>query len=292
MKIKPTTVTSLVLAGCCAFAWSAKAASFFDNFNSYAGSSTYNSGPDVSAGWLHYPSLNIGLGNTWTFPVLSAGNQGYKLTSLVGTDTNPGRVGSWYNAAGFQSITDFVVAADLVNWGTGNQQEMGLMARSDTQLFNVPSCYVLVLHHDNVGPGPNSRIEINKIDPVNLVTRISNGDNGRFNVNGASPAPDPALGAYRLVFWGVGPNLYGQILDSTGTPMMFNDGFGGLTDIVSATDSSYTSGRTGVLGYIDDIQGVDPTFDNFFVTTVVPEPGTAALACLGLGCLLAIRRRR
>jgi hypothetical protein len=73
--------------------------------------------------------------------------------------------------------------------------------------------------------------------------------------------------------------------------MFFNNGSGAATDIVSVNDSTYTSGLTGLFGVIRTSQGVDPTFDNFLASTVVPEPTTLALAGLGLAALLIHRRR-
>lgn len=289
-------LTSLFAAGClvaahCVFTTSAKAVSYFEDFNTFSGPTTYTTGADVTAGWRHYPNVDAGLANTWTFPTLSVGNNGYKLTSNAGTSsTNPGRVGSWYNAAGFTAITDFVVAADLLDWTSSWGQYVGLTARSALQSVNFPNAYGLVLRNDQTGPGTSTALQITKLDAFGQTTLT--GNQGFFNVSGSSAAPDPG-GDYRLVFWGVGSSLYGQIIDlSTGLPMLFNDGSGGLTDIVSATDSSYTSGRTGLLGFIRTSQGVDPTFDNFFVTSVVPEPTTAALAGLGIASLLVFRRRR
>jgi hypothetical protein len=74
--------------------------------------------------------------------------------------------------------------------------------------------------------------------------------------------------------------------------MFFDNGTGaGVTDQISVTDSTYSSGYTGLFGVIRTSQGVDPTFDNFLVTTVVPEPSTLTVAGLGLAALLFYRRR-
>jgi hypothetical protein len=75
--------------------------------------------------------------------------------------------------------------------------------------------------------------------------------------------------------------------------MLFDNGTGaGVTDQISVTDSTYASGYTGLFGVIRTSQGVDPTFDNFLVTTVIPEPATVTLAGLGLAALLIHRRRQ
>jgi hypothetical protein len=229
------------------------------------------------------------LGNTWTFPTISAGNQGYKLVSNAGTTPNPGRVGSIYTGL---STADFYVQADLLNWSTSFGQYLGVAARyTSGGPVNFPTAYGLVLRNDHVGPGTQSALQITKLDNTSGST-ILTGNQGFFNVAGSSPAPDPA-GDYQLQFWGIGNTLIGKIIDlSTGQPMQFNDGSGGLTDFVSATDSTYASGQTGLLGFIRTSEGVDPTYDNYLVTTVVPEPTAGALAGLGFAVLLAYRRRR
>jgi hypothetical protein len=291
MKLTSLLAAGILVTGQCVFTTNVKAVSYFEDFNNFSGATDYTTGADVTAGWRHYPNVNAGLDNTWSFPTLSLGNNGYKLTSNAGTAaTNPGRVGSWYNAAGFTAISDFLVAADILDWTSTYGQYMGLTARSAVQSVNFPNAYGLVLRNDQSGPGTSTALQITKLDAFGQTTLT--GNQGFFNVSGASDAPAPS-GDYRLVFWGVGSSLYGQIIDlSTGLPMLFNDGSGGLTDIVSATDASYANGRTGLLGFIRTDQGVDPTFDNFYVTSVVPEPTTAALAGLGIASLLVFRRRR
>jgi hypothetical protein len=278
MKLTSTLCVGLLAVATGAGLGSASAATY---------STDFNAGTD--AGWTHYPGINIGLANSWTFPASSQGGLGYKLVSNAGTGTNPGRVGSVYTAI---STADFYVQADLIDWNSTWGQYMGLAARfTSGGPINFPTAYALVLRNDQVGPGPQSALQITKLDNISGSTVLS-GNQGFFNVSGSSPAPAPA-GDYQMQFWGMGNNLYGRIIDlSTGLPMLFNDGSGGLASVVSTFDSTYASGQTGLMGFIRTSQGVDPTFDNFLVTTVIPEPATATLAGLGLAALLVYRRRK
>jgi hypothetical protein len=275
--------TSIICVGLLAVAMGAG----FGSASAATYSTDFNAGTD--AGWTHYPGANIGLGNGWTFPASSQGGLGYKLVSNAGTTPNPGRVGSIYGGI---TTADFYVQADLIDWTSTFGQYMGLAARlTSGGPVNFPTAYALVLRNDQVGPGPQTALQITKLDNTSGSTILS-GNQGFFNVSGSSAAPAPA-GDYQMQFWGVGNNLYGRIIDlSTGLPMLFNDGLGGLANIVSVTDSTYASGQTGLMGFIRTSQGVDPTFDNFLVTTVIPEPATATLAGLGLAALLVYRRRQ
>jgi hypothetical protein len=275
---------ALWMAALCVFAADVKAATF---------STDFNSGTDPS--WTHYPGANIGLGNTWTFPTISAGNLGYKMTSSAGTGLNPGRVGSFYTGI---TTSDFYVQADLLNWTTTFGQDMGLTARyTPNGAINPPNTYALVLQNDQVGPGSLSALRIAVISASGITFLTGVGNNlGYFDgTPGSSAAPDPRTGdTYQLQFTGQGTSLSGKIIDlNTGLPMLFDNGTGaGVTDQISVTDSTYTSGYTGLFGVIRTSQGVDPTFDNFLVSTVVPEPSTLTLAGLGLSTLLLYRRRQ
>ena len=279
------TVAAWLIVALCVFAPDVKAATF---------STDFNSGTDP--GWTHYPGANIGLNNTWTFPTISAGNLGYKLTSNAGAGLNAGRVGSFY--AGI-STSDFYVQADLLNWTTSFGQDMGLTARyTSNGAVNPPNTYALVLQNDQVGPGSLSALRIAVISAAGSISFLTGvGNNlGYFDgTPGSSAPPDPRTGdTYQLQFTGLGTTLTGKIIDlNTGLPMLFDNGTGaGVTDQISVTDSTYASGYTGLFGVIRTSQGVDPTFDNFLVTTVVPEPATVTLAGLGLAALLIHRRRQ
>ena len=108
----------------------------------------------------------------------------------------------------------------------------------------------------------------------------TNGNLGQFGVvGGGSPAPNPA-NDYQLVFTGYGNLFTGRIIDkATGVALTFNDGHGGLTDILVASDPGaagfgasgavlYTTGQYGLFGFVGS--GTSPvgnqtdfTADNF-----------------------------
>jgi hypothetical protein len=284
-KCVPGGAAAALIAALCVFTSSANAATY---------STDFNSGTD--AGWTHYPGANIGLGNAWTFPTIFAGNLGYKMVSGPGTGLNPGRVGSYYTPIG--TTSDFYVQADLVNWTTTFGQDMGLTARYTANgPANPPNAYALVMQNDQVGPGSLSalRIAVVSAGGISFLTGVGNNLGYFDGTPGSSAPPDPRTpDTYQLQFWGQGTTLHASIIDlNTGLPMYFDDGTGaGVTDQISVTDSTYSSGYTGLFGVIRTSQGVDPTFDNFYTSTVIPEPTTLALAGLGLAALLIYRRRK
>ena len=282
-KCVPGGAAAALIAALCVFTSSANATTY---------STDFNSGTD--AGWTHYPGANIGLNNTWTFPTISTGNLGYKLTSNAGTGLNPGRVGSFYTGI---STSDFFVQADLVNWTTSFGQDMGVVARyTSNGLVNPPNAYALVLQNDQVGPGSLSALRIGVVSAggISFLTGVGNNLGYFDGTPGSSTPPNPNTpDTYQLQFSGQGTTLSASIIDlNTGLPMFFDDGTGaGVTDQISVTDSTYSSGFTGLFGIIRTSQGVDPTFDNFSVSTVIPEPTTVTMAGLGLAALLIYRRR-
>ena len=86
---------------------------------------------------------------------------------------------------------------------------------------------------------------------------------------------------YTFVLSVSGASLHGQV---------FQIG-GGLVAEQFATDATYASGFSGVLGYSQTgVAPTDFTIDNF--STAVPEPSTLALAGLGLFGLAAWTARR
>jgi hypothetical protein len=285
-KCVPGAAVAALVAALCVFTLSANATTY---------STDFNTGTDP--GWTHYPGspVSIALANTWTFPTISPGNQGYKLTSNAGTVPNPGRVGSFYTGI---TTSDFFVQTDLLNWTTSFGQDMGLTARyTSNGTATPPNAYALVLQNDQVGPGSLSalRIAVVSAGGISFLTGVANNLGYFDGTPGSSAPPDPRTpDTYRLQFWGQGTTLSASIIDlNTGLPMYFDNGTGaGVTDQISITDSTYTSGNTGLFGVIRTQQGVDPTFDNFYASTVIPEPTTLTLAGLGLGALLINRRRK
>jgi hypothetical protein len=296
MKAKFLITVALAMAG---FVYTATAQFSFD----------FNGGNDP--GWTHYAPG--GLGQTFTFPGNPAGvgNLAYEITSSTGTGANPGRVGSF--RMGDPQIPDFTLTTDLINWNNGMSMNMGVMARVQSPLpaATFPLGYALVYtDRFSSGGGGTDQLRLYKVVSGGLgfmnTTTLggqTNGSLGQFGVvAGGSAPPDPSKD-YQLVFTGKGNLFTGQIIDkSTGLALTFNDGFGGLTDKIVASDPGaaagfgalYTTGVYGYFGFVGSGAGslgnnTDATFDNFLI---IPEPSTLTLAGLGLAGFLVWNARR
>ncbi len=272
----------------------------------------FNGGNDP--GWTHYAPA--GLNQTFTFPSNPYGvsNVAYRITSDAGNALNPGRVGSFRMSD--PGISDFTLTTDLINWNSGMSMNMGVMARVQSPLpgTTFPLGYALVYtDRFSAGGGGTDQLRLYKVVAnglgfMNTITLGSqtNGGLGQFGVvAGGSAPPDPSKD-YQLVFTGQGNLLTGQIIDkSTGLALTFNDGFGGLTDRIVASDPGaaagfgalYTTGTYGYFGFVGSGTGslgnaTDVTFDNFSITPIIPEPSSLTIAGLGLSGLLAWNARR
>ena len=271
----------------------------------------FNGGTDP--GWTHYAPGT--LGQTFSFPANPAGvgNLAYELTSNT-SGTDPGRVGSF--RMGDPQIPDFTLKADLINWNNGMSMNMGVMARVQSPLpgTTFPLGYALVYaDRFSSGAGGTDQLRLYKVTTgglsfMNTTTLGSqtNGNQGRFGiVAGGSAPPDPSKD-YQLIFTGKGNLLTGQIIDkSTGLALTFDNGSGGLTDRIMASDPGaagfgaagatlYNTGDYGVFGFVGSGAGslgnnTDFTIDNF---SIIPEPSTLTIAGLGLLGFFALNARR
>jgi hypothetical protein len=137
----------------------------------------------------------------------------------------------------------------------------------------------------------------------------TNGNLGQFGTAvGGDAAPNPT-NDYQLVFKGFGNLFEGQIIDkSTGLALTMNDGAGGLTNAIWASDPGaagfgaagatlYTTGQYGLFGFVGSGAGLngnntDFTVDNFSIIAI-PEPSTLALIMVGsAGAMWVSNRRR
>jgi hypothetical protein len=307
-QYRPTASTETMKTKLIVAAGSLAMAGFVYSVNAQI-SYDFNGGTDL--GWTHYAPA--GLNQTFTFPAnpISPGNLAYRLTSDTGTSPNPGRVGSFYLNG--PSIPDFTVRTDLINWNNSMSMNMGVMARVQTPLpaATFPLGYALIFtDRFSSGAGGTDQLRLYKVVSGGLgfmnTTTLgaqTNGNLGQFGVVAGGSAPPNPSGDYQLVFTGAGNVFTGQIIDkSTGLALTFNDGFGGLTDRLVASDPGaaagfgalYTAGTYGYFGFVGSGtapggNGTDVTFDNF---SVIPEPSTLTLAGLGLAGFLAWNIRR
>lgn len=246
----------------------------------------------------------MGAGNTYTFP----GGNSVKMTSIQVGTASPARVGIIQESI---SETDFVIGVDLLNWTATAKQVMGVMGRAQFAPKPSPSTgatgyalsqgwyadgYSATLYNKN-GTGTKLEISILGIDYGGRTT-LSVG--GTFDAVGASAYP-VNTSDYRILFQGAGTEFKAQLVNlGTGLPMLMNDGFGGLTDTITASDANWAdAGVAGIFSLIGSSSAPstytsDATFDNFQVNApVIPEP-TTIVAGLGLiaPLLLAFRRRK
>lgn len=259
----------------------------------------FNTGTD--ANWTRWAGdNNAAPPASFSFPVISAGNLGYQMQDSPGTSSyfTTARVGSYVTGL---SMTDGTVYGDLVNYNNsaGYNNIMGVMARVQNPVSagaSIPSGYILAfVDRAQSGGGGTDQLRIFKTAvTANGLVFLNDGlgNQGQFGVvAGGSAAPHPG-GDYRLEFTLTGSTFIGRIFDvSANAYMTFNDGNGGLTDFIHASDpgttaipGTYASGSAGFINVPNSVvPGVDATFDNFMV--VVPEPGSLTLLALGMGAL-------
>ncbi len=226
----------------------------------------FNSGTDT--GWTHYQPLQpLGAAGTWSFP----GGNTYRIQAAHTPDLNtlgPGRAASIRTDLNY---SNFFVAADLVNFNGAVPQSVGLAARMGNIGLGTTHGY-LFLYDTNAG----SNLDIYRVDNE-AVTSLG---------NASIPALTPGTG-YRFTFQGTGGNFLAQVFALSDLTVP-------LATVTNATaDTAYASGFSGLLVAEDTgagIAGADATFDNYLST--VPEPGTLALASLGLAGAGWFGRRR
>ncbi len=222
-----------------------------------AQSDDFNDGNDV--GWTHYaPLVPYGVPATYSFP-----NGAYRIQSAASPDIGAlgtARVGSVRTDV---SYSDFYVSIDVLGWGRGTEPRMGLLARGSDLGLGTTDGYFLYF-------GVGGQLELARVRNENLFFL----DNTPFLVG-----PDFD---YRLVFAGYGSTLRGEVFDLANPSVSLAT--------VSATDTLYTSGNSGLLAWSFGGVGagpVDVTFDNYFAT--VPEPSTVAVGVLGMLGLILFR---
>jgi hypothetical protein len=241
---------------------------------------------------------------------LILGSSSLQAQIIVSDDFSSGNDSSWTHLSGYVGSTG---QAWLVGGGT-----------------NIPNAYRLLAPNNGLNgygfvgsyAGPvitDGRVEVDFVsfagpgaNPVFAVAGRLNGNNGLAALTGYGYAYEPfaSSGAGEMVLYRINTGVdltdigsqqvsldpakdYKFVLEFSGSTIhgqVFEIG-GGLVAERFATDATYASGFSGVLGYGNSAltPPADFTVDNF---QVVPEPGVSLIMGLGLAGLMAIHRLR
>lgn len=196
--------------------------------------------------WTHYDPLGgLGAGprGTWT-----EANGEYQLQAL--TSPAPATYGA-ARAASLRSqvYSNFYVAVDLVAWGAGLDQAIGILARIQDPGLGTTDGYVL---------------SYQPVDQDVQISRINN--EAAAGISPAIPVTLTPGQIHRLVFLGAGANLEGRVyvLPNTETP---------IVTVIATPDATYASGMNGLLVYDNSSGGAstaEATFDDYYADNVEP----------------------
>jgi MYXO-CTERM domain-containing protein len=219
-------------------------------------------------GWEHYDPLGTGV---YSFP----GGNSYEITAEApdNADRGAARAGSIFQPA---VAEDFTMTVDLLDWRAGIPQTFGVVARINHPGLGTTTGYML-----SYNPGTSAGREKNAL----RIQRLENETPTDLALDDLPEDLDPQQG-YRMTFSGIGGQLSGSVaaLDNLGTAL----------GSVAVTDTTYPSGRFGLLvadTNAFDLQTASATFDNFEVA-IVPEPARSGVL-MGLAAVaLAVARRR
>jgi len=219
----------------------------------FAASDDFSSGTD--AAWTH---SDIGFGGVQTY---DASGFNYHLAATVG--------GFGFSYAGSflgGPLSAFAIDFDLLSWG-GGAQKFGAYARATgINTFAGVSGYMFSYEPDN------GQV---------LIRQMTSANQAGQNLASTTFLLDVTK-QYHFTFSGDGSSFNGAISEIGGpsTPVVQ----------LAATDTTWTSGLPGVLGFGAGVP-TDFTIDNF--VAVVPEPSAAALLLVGsLAVAWPLRRRR
>ena len=193
----------------------------------------FNDGNDT--GWTRFTPL-APLGGTFiTFP---AG--GYQLACQPSPDpgaTGPARLSSLRPEAVY---TDFVTCVDFTGWDVTQDTSMGVLARLQP----------------NPGPGDVNgyALTYQGNDRDLEINRVVNEGGFKISTINTNITLDPAK-TYRMVFFGLETHLEGRIYDRD-NPLI-------PLATITANDSVYASGSSGILVFSEKNTAIAATFDNY-----------------------------
>jgi hypothetical protein len=147
----------------------------------------------------------------------------------------------------------------VVGWNDTVKQVFGVLARIQTPGPGTTDGYMFTYDRGNPANSTAGDMDIIRLDGE-FPTVLS-------NLSGTDSIHLDPTKQYRLVFMGVGGNFTGQVyqLPDTSTPLVN----------ITASDSSYTSGASGLVVANNNnptYDGpADATFDNFLSTTAEPR---------------------
>ena len=267
MRCAKTFATPLALIIGLSLAGTARAGILFDfNNQSDAGLTRIN----PLAGVAGQP------GGSFTFPLLAPGNYGYELASPGVPSALVPVIGQarLYSFDTAVSLTNFSTSADIVGWNDTLGQAFGVGGRTSNLGLGTSDGYV-ALYLTKAGrwehgpPGHRTGHQRN-CDRHLGRRRDARPDSvvpDAFHRGGGEPVGEP-----------VRPERPGVALAT-----------------VTATDTTYTSGFSGVIASANTAaptSAVDVTFDNLLIASSVPEPSSLVLGTTAVVAILALARLR
>ncbi len=264
MRCAKTFATPLALIIGLALAGEARAGILFDfNNQSDAGLTRFN----PLAGVAGQP------GGSFTFPLLAPGNYGYELASPGVPSALVPVIGQarLYSIDTAVSLTNFSTSADIVGWNDTLGEAFGVGGRTSNLGLGTSDGYVAL--YLTAGNGGNTGLLV--------IERITN--EIATDISDVAVTLDPTQ-SYQISFTGVGANLSASLFDLSAP--------GVALATVTATDTTYTSGFSGVVAsaQMGSTSAVDVTFDNLRIASV-PEPSTLVLGTTAVAILALARSR-
>jgi hypothetical protein len=256
-----------ILAGFVLVATPQARAAILDNFS--------DNNDTANPAWTHLSGYVNSTGQTWDASTgqyrMTAPTNGAAMFGFVGSATGPAH-------------TDVSVTADLVNFvggPTGGVFGVGARLNGFNVLGQGTGYGYIYEPFSNGGAG---EFVLARINPgVDVDDLGADGVEGVDFVRKVTLSPDKD---YRFSLSVIGSQLRGEVREILGGNPL-NDP---IIAFQTKTDTTYTSGRSGLLAYSQvPLTPTDVTWDNF---RVVPEPGTMLLLALGAWIMGLCCRRR